>query len=601
MVTRGSSPLASSISLREKSNRNKRKFRADPPSAESNILNPLPHADCVNYDFFPMEKVPENPNSEQHTNFCDVCRTLSCGSKEELGLEALHEVDWSNATANNLEDIILSNLTEVFDGAIKTTASYGYAEEVAANAVLSYGICYRCKYTVSNIVDNALLLLRSGREVDSSPRENVSEDLQKLARNVLADMLNVLRAVRQFLSEGDAMWCLLICDLNVSHACAFDCDVLSTTGYDDKSSSSNIAQPEPEVNSSSSTSQTMPEVELSVSRKIYHVSGSKREPNPREKSFQFEDYSANRSKATLRASKNGVVGALRMNEKVKSVSDSSGASNKCTSRKPGKPVGSDSSQTDESLGLSLSEASYCGPSSMKPTSNLALSTAANTDLSLSLLPSTSNGTGYGIKTDSCNSCPGMGSDKVNGNWIPHDMKDELLLKLIPRVRELEAQKQEWTEWAQQKIMQTTHRLSKDKPELQTLRQEKEEVARLKKEKQTLEETTKKKLLEMENALSKASNQIEEANVTARRLDIENLELRKEMEAAKLRAEKSAASCQEVSKREVKILKKFQSWDRERSLLQEELTSEKQKLLQLQQQFKFTKGQHDLIEVMSMLR
>lgn len=595
MVTRGSSPLASSISLREKGNRNKRKFRADPPLSESNILNPLPHTDCVNYDFFPMEKVPENPNLEQHTSFCDVCRTLSCGSKEELGLEALHEVDWSNARVNNLEDIILRNLNEVFNGAIKTIASYGYTEEVAANAVLSYGICYRCKYTVSNIVDNALSLLRSGREVDSSPRENVAEDLQKLARSVLADMVNVLRAVRPFLSVGDAMWCLLICDLNVSHACAFDCDALSTTGYDDKSSSSNVSQPEPEVNSSPSTSQLMPEVEVSVSRKIYHVSGSKREPIPREKS-QIEDHPANRPKATIRTNKNGVVGGLRMHEKLKPVSDSFGASIKSTSRKPSKPVGSDSSQTDESLSLSLSEASYCGPSSMKATSNLALPTAANTDLSLSLLPSTSNSTCYGIKADSYNSCPGMGSDKINDNWIPHDMKDELLLKLIPRVRELEAQKQEWTEWAQQKIMQTTHRLSKDKPELQTLRQEKEEVARLKKEKQTLEETTKKKLLEMENALSKASNQIEEANVTARRLDIENLELRKEMEAAKLRAEESAASCQEVSKREVKLLKKFQSWDRERSLLQEELMSEKQKLLQLQQQFKHTKEQHDLMEI-----
>lgn len=591
MVTRGSSPLASSISLREKGNRNKRKFRADPPFADSNILNPLPHADCINYDFFPMEKVPENPNAEQHTSFCDVCRTLYCCPKEELGLEALHEVDWSNLTVNKLEEIILSNLNEVFNGAIKTTVSYGYTEEVATNAVLSYGICYRCKYTVSNIVDNALSLLRSGREVDSSPRENVDEDLQKLARSVLADMVNVLRAVRPFFSVGDAMWCLLICDLNVSHACAIECDVLSTTGYDEKLGCSNVTQPEPELNSNA-----MPEVEVSVSRKIYHLSSSKREPIQREKSFHFEDYRANRPKATPRASKNGGIGGLLMNEKVKSVSNSSGASIKCTSMKPSKAVGSDSSQADESLGLSLSDASSNGSFvSMKETSNPAPLTAANTDLSLSLLPSTSSSTGFCIKADTHNNCAGIGSDKINSNWIPHDMKDELLLKLIPRVRELETQKQEWTEWAQHKIMQATHRLSKDKPELLSLRQEKEEVARLKKEKQTLEETTKKKLLEMENALSKASNQIEEANDTTRRLDIENIELRKEMEVAKLRAEESAANYQEVSKREVKILKKFQSWDRERSLLQEELMNEKRKLLQLQQQFKFTKEHHDLMQ------
>lgn len=245
--------------------------------------------------------------------------------------------------------------------------------------------------------------------------------------------------------------------------------------------------------------------------------------------------------------------------------------------------------------------SSSGPSArMKETSYTTSLTAANTDLSLSLLPSSSSSACYGIKSDTYSSCTGMVSDKINSNWIPHDIKDGLLLKLIPRVRELESHKQEWTEWAQHKIMQATHRLSKDKPELQTLRQEKEEVARLKKEKQALEETTKKKLLEMENALSKASNQIEEANVTTRRLDVESLELRKEMETAKLQAKESAASCHEVSKREVKILKKFQSWDKERSLLQEDLMNEKRKLLQLQQQFKFAKEHHDLMEVMVML-
>ncbi|PKU76729.1 putative E3 ubiquitin-protein ligase RF298 isoform X1 [Dendrobium catenatum] len=599
MVTRGSSPLASSMSLREKGNRNKRKFRADPPVADSNILNPLYHVDCTNYDFFPMETIPGNPNVEQHTSFCDSCRMFSCGSKEELGLEALHEVDWSNLMVNKLEEIILSILNEVFNGAIKSIASHGYTEEVATNAVLSYGIFYRGKYTVSNIVDNALSLLRSGREVDSSPKENVAEDVQKLARSVLADMVNVLREVRPFFSVGDAMWCLLICDLNVSHACAFDSDILSGTCYDEKSSSSNVSQSEPEANSSISTSQTMPEVEVSVSRKIYHLNASKREPILREKSFHFEDHRANRSKATLRASKHGGIGGPLMHEKVKSIPDSSCVSFKCNSPKPNKVVGSHSLQTDESLGFSLSDVSSSSPSaSMKESSSMEPLTTTNTDLSLSLLPSTSSSTGYGpygIKPDTHSSCVGMGSDKINGNWIPHDMKDELLLKLIPRVRELEAQKQEWTEWAQHKIMQATHRLSKDKPDLQTLRQEKEEVARLKKEKQTLEENTKKKLIEMENALSKASNQIEEADVTTRRLDNENLKLRKEMEAAKLRAEESAASCQEVSKREMKILKKFQSLDRDRSLLQDELMSEKRKLLQLQQQFKFTREHHDLMQ------
>ncbi|KAK8959151.1 putative E3 ubiquitin-protein ligase RF4 [Platanthera guangdongensis] len=493
MVTRGSSPLASSMSLREKGNRNKRKFRADPSFADANILNPPPFTDCINYEFFSTEKVPENPTAEQHSSFCDVCRALSCGSKEELGLEEPHEVDWSSPAENELEEIILNNLSEIFNEAIKAIASYGYTEEVASNAVLSYGICYRCKYTVSNIVDNALLLLRTGREVDSSPRENAAEDLQILARSVLADMVNFLRAVRPFFSAGDALWCLLLCDLNVSQAYAVDCDGLSTTGHEENSSSSNVVQLEPGLSCNIPISQTIPEVEISVSRKTYHVGSSKRESITREKAFHFEDYGAIRSKATLRANKNGGIDGVLMDEKVKSASDSSDVGIKCTSSNPSKAVGSNSPQTDGYLGLSLSDAASSGPSlSMKAATGPASLTVANTDLSLSLLPSTRSSTGYGIKSDKYSSCAGLGSEKINGNLIPQDKKDELLLKLIPRARELEVQKQEWTEWAQHKVMQAAHRLSKDKNELQTLRLEKEEVARLKKEKKILEENAKKK-------------------------------------------------------------------------------------------------------------
>ncbi|XVF13954.1 hypothetical protein REPUB_Repub09cG0014400 [Reevesia pubescens] len=82
-------------------------------------------------------------------------------------------------------------------------------------------------------------------------------------------------------------------------------------------------------------------------------------------------------------------------------------------------------------------------------------------------------------------------------------------------------------------MQAACRISKDKAELKTLRQEKEEVEWLKKEKLSLEENTNKKLVEMDVALSKASGHVEHANATVRRLEVENLALRQEMEAAKL--------------------------------------------------------------------
>ncbi|PKA66492.1 Putative E3 ubiquitin-protein ligase RF298 [Apostasia shenzhenica] len=597
VVTQGSSPLAASISMREKGSRSKRKFRAEPPLTDSDILNSSPHGECPNYDFFQIEKSPENTNMLLLPCCCNLCRTITCISKEELELEQPHEVDWTNFNENELEDITLRNLNEMFKGAIKTIITYGYTEEVATNAVLNHGICCGCKCSVSDIVDNALAFLRSGKEVDFLLGENVAQDLQNLARSVLADMVNVLRALRPFFSAGDAMWYLLISDFNVSHACAVECDLLCATNDDKKLSSCNINQPEPEVNTICSTSQTLPEVQVSVSRKTYHLGSSKKESLLRHKSVYLEkDHRTFRSKATPRASKHTGVRGLLLSEKARSISDCSGVSVKCTMTKTCKTAGLDSSQTDGNPSLSLSDSiSSHHSKSMKKAASPTPLTVANTELSLSLLPSTSNNASCGMGTDPHCSYAGMALDKGLGNWTPQIQKDELILKLIPRLRELEAQKQEWTEWAQQKVMQTAHRLSKDRIELQTMRQEIEEVGRLKKEKQMLEENTKKKFTEMENALSKASCQIEKSNATARSLEVENFELRKEMESAKLQAEESAASCQEVSKRQMKILKKLQSWDRQKLLLQEELTNEKHLLSQLQRHLKEAKEHHDQME------
>ncbi|KAH0992401.1 hypothetical protein GBA52_003884 [Prunus armeniaca] len=50
-----------------------------------------------------------------------------------------------------------------------------------------------------------------------------------------------------------------------------------------------------------------------------------------------------------------------------------------------------------------------------------------------------------------------------------------------------------------------------------------------------------------------------------------------MEAAKVRAAESAASCQEVSKREKKTLMKIQSWEKQKVLLNEELERKREQI------------------------
>ena len=177
-----------------------------------------------------------------------------------------------------------------------------------------------------------------------------------------------------------------------------------------------------------------------------------------------------------------------------------------------------------------------------------------------------------------------------------ERKTVMLWQLVDRVKYLESQHQDWTDWAQQKVMQATRRLTKDSAELKALRQERDEYIRLKKEKQTLEESTMKKLAEMENALRKAVSQVDRANSTAWRLEAENAAVRGEMEAAKLAAVVSVSECQEASKREKKSTKKAQDWEKQKLKLQEDLLDGKRTLSSYLEQLSLEKDRLQQTEV-----
>ncbi|KAL9237857.1 hypothetical protein vseg_012355 [Gypsophila vaccaria] len=696
----------SSMSVQEKVSRNKRKFRAEPPVSDPNegIMSGL--NDGSSYEFS-AEKFEITPSHVHPPGPCDMCgmyddnsdalkldlglSTAGMGissdvgpsqSREESEVEEFEDADWSDFTESQLEELVLSNLDTIFRSAIKRLVSCGYAEEVATRAVLRSGLCYGSKDIVSNIVDNALLILRNGQDIDTS-REHCFQDLQQLAKYVLVELVCVLREVRPFFSTGDAMWCLLICDMNVSHACAMDGDPFSSMVNDGasgvnsssppqsqfkaetkstetslpnlckpvsaipcasvtqssmetvvglpkltKSKNSNVFINGPILNKGGAMSSTYgalnplekpfnagtsqaPNVEekFVTSRKL-HSTGSKREYTLRQKSLHLEkSYRAFGTKGSFRTAKfSGYV----LDKRGKPTNDSASISLKSASLKISKAMtmglelAHDSGSLSFSSSSSLSSASATftiesqGTISQSPKGSHALATPmakskqtmplTDTELSLSL-PTKNDPQQMNLGVNSEAPEPSytkVSYDKSLAQWVPRDKKDEMIMKLVPRVRELQNQLQEWTEWANQKVMQAARRLGKDKAELKTLRQEKEEVERLKKEKQTLEENTMKKLSEMENALGKASGQVERANAAVRRLEVENAALRQEMEAAKLRAAESAASCQEVSKREKKTLMKFQSWEKQKGIFQEELAAEKRKLSVLHQELEQAK-------------
>ncbi|CAL5413253.1 unnamed protein product [Camellia sinensis] len=689
------SQVLSAMPVQEKGSRNKRKYRADPPIGDLNKVVSLPQNECSSYEFS-AEKYEITP-VHGHSSECDVCclsqdhldaLKLDLGLPTSVGssevgpsqpreeIEAVHEfhdADWSDFTESQLEELVLSNVDMIFKNAIKKIVGCGYCEEVATKAVLRSGLCYGCKDTVSNIVDNTLAFLRNGQEIDLS-REHYFEDLQQMEKYILAELVCVLREVRPFFSTGDAMWCLLICDMNVSHACAVDGDILSSSagdvGPNGSDCASTQAQSRTETGSSEldlssnpckqnssiacahtcqceianmasipsaygSQSQTSaisgvpnfvkpknsfdsvdksfgaigttqshaPEEKIGGSRKISGI--TKREHLLRQKSLHLEKcYRTYGSKGSSRAGKLNGFGSLVLDRKLKAVSDSACANLKNASLKISKTMGVDVPQDNENRKLSTNVGDTIStipeisvPSTLPTVSTPPALSAADIELSPSL-PTKNDAAPMPVTVNAvapnC-SYAGIPYDKSIGQWVPQDKKDEMILKLLPRVQGLQNQLQEWTEWANQKVMQAARRLSEDKAELKTLRQEKEEAERLKKEKQTLEENTMKKLTEMENALRKASGQVERANNTVRRLEVENAALRKDMEVAKLRAAESAANCQEVLKREKKTLMKFQSWEKQKTFFQEELAAQKHKLAQLQQELEQAKDIWDQLE------
>ncbi|KAI4353495.1 hypothetical protein L6164_002441 [Bauhinia variegata] len=169
---------------------------------------------------------------------------------------------------------------------------------------------------------------------------------------------------------------------------------------------------------------------------------------------------------------------------------------------------------------------------------------------------------------------GIPYDNTLHKYVPRDEKDELLLKLVPRVKELQDELQSWTDWANQKVMQVTQRLMKYQSELKTLRKEKQEA-----------ELWEKEILKMENVVANHSIQIERHSSVTPILESENAKLKKELSAAKALAVKEAAKLEQALEREKMALKEAQLWksENENGLLLDELRKEKRTLSNLQQE------------------
>ncbi|KAH7517165.1 hypothetical protein FEM48_Zijuj09G0033500 [Ziziphus jujuba var. spinosa] len=594
--------------------------------------------------------------------------SLSAFVSMEVGLDrpkvkkvvgAFECADWDDPITCQLEELIVANLQAIFHSAVKQISEGGCSEEEAEKTILRAGLYGGVKDPVSYIINETVSFMKKARDVDAL-KDTEFNDLQHLAEYTLLEMISVLREVKPSLSVGEAMWLLLICDLNVLQACVLEGDSLSDFGYQDsleessyvfassqlrsESQSYDTIQPNPNKKCISKPSMchtanhspetlkfgsfaNLPKANIqhdikgrltqerenlaSILDRMEKYLGTTSQTSAseeksgagrkgcskkeiavlRQKSFHVErSYRAYGSKGAFRSGKLGSFGGFVVEKRLKPPSELPGGPIKIGSSRVSAEVTGNASITYgkrhastkiSSAPLerhSLPRTSQKGTVCSLPSTRTKLCQKSNLENKPSTAPS-------GITCEHPkirDYCAGISYDKSLRKFLPVDEKDELILKLVPRLQELQNELHGWTEWANKKVMQAACRLSKKLPELKILKQVKEEADEFGRVKQMMEENTTKRLSEMEQALNNATVQVEIANSTVCRLEVENSRLRRELETAKLKVLESVDSYREALEREQKALKQARSWEGQKGSLQEELQKEKCKVAALQQ-------------------
>ncbi|BFG31074.1 hypothetical protein CerSpe_173480 [Prunus speciosa] len=465
------------------------------------------------------------------------------------------ESGWGYCTEEQLEEILLKNLEFLYNEAISKLVALGYDEDAALKAILRNGHCYGGMDVLTNILHNSLAYLNSNcgsSNGKSDEAEPVFADLRQLEEYSLAGMVCMLQQVRPHLSKGDAMWCLLMSDLHVGRASTMEIPVLP--GGVNENSGSISSNVESGSNGNHSVGVMAPA--------LCRFHGGWGFGNGGGSEFPVHGFFSYGAELTLQRDIE-CPKRFNLSPSMKSLLKRNVAIFAAGFRANSKQL---NAQPQACL------------------SNLASGdtpVALGSEVPVQQSEKTRNSKNQEVVNSVLSKFRDLNLDE-NLEFVGEDQKNEVIVNLLHQVEELEKQVKDRKEWAHQKAMQAATKLSHDLAELKMLRLEREETQRLKKGKQTLEDTTMKRLSEMENALRKASGQVDRANAAVRRLETENAEIRAEMEASKLSASESVITCLEVAKREKKCLKRMLAWEKQKIKLQEEIAEEKEKISELQQ-------------------
>ncbi|WCJ21469.1 RING/U-box superfamily protein [Euphorbia peplus] len=469
---------------------------------------------------------------------------------------------WNDPLVHQLQGILIYKIHTIFNTAIQQLVDCGYTEAAAENAVTRFGLYRGGKDLASHIFNDALAVLKTGKHTQCTNDVQFG-NLTDMVEYTMVEMVLVLVEVKPALSIAEAMWWFMVLDLDIVQACGVKGDLLSELkglkipidNSSDPSIPSTAPQsPYPHTINFGSLSDKANNLKNSNGKETSEGSSSKSSgEQPKSVASILEETLASKGRKPLNKKELETLQKVFGNQ-LNLSDNKTNAGDVAVEKKMKSP---------SKLLAVQKKGSTSKSKGTKPTAT------SKVESSTSKLPNLSD--------------VGIPYDKSSERFVPRDSKDEMILNLVSRVEKLQSEMQGWNDWANQKVMEATTRLSKDKNELKALRQEKEEAERVKQEKKMLEENAMKRLSEMQCALVNTSCQMEVANDTIKKLHEEQTALWTGMEMAKLHAVEVAVNYEEALEKEKKTLKQVQSSNEQKSLLQDVLKNYKQKVGELQQE------------------
>nr|GMD70702.1 putative E3 ubiquitin-protein ligase RF298 [Ipomoea batatas] len=460
---------------------------------------------------------------------CDELNERSDESDAKEGPEETTPLsEWEDPMAVELEKLLIPNIKKATLTAMKKIVECGFTEEQAEWAVLNSGSYQGYFDIISNIFSGAWIVLTCSNKDGLDFSIPLFDGIESLASYILLEMVCVLKEVKPFLSVAEAMWLLLICDLNmleaVEHGTVNTNPVLCSCCTSKHSECKNDTP----IGSSKAIVVSAPRAETSGA-------GRKGLSGLRQKAYR------------------------------------AGTS---TSSKGGKRRGGfiTSTRMARSIDVTVSK-----PLISQPSSSGVKKNKGSGVVSVPSLPVMTSKAAAIVKQESKPTVKAPGSSAVPSS-VHISEKDERIMTLMMHKQLLQQELEGWTDWASEKVREAAQKLSKEQPELRMLRQEREETHNFE---ALMEEKVKQRQSELEAELSGFHSQMRLSNSVVQRLEAERAKLKKGIADSLMKNIQSSVNLKETVEREQELLKQCQTLEGETSSLQEYLSGLKGESASLQ--------------------